>query len=103
MDPIRSSFEDDPDMVEIVGEFVADAGCRADELEAHLQAGDLALLRTLAHQLKGSGGGYGFDPITERAADLEASLLNGTDEATVKEKCGVLCETLRAIRAPEAK
>ena len=103
MEPIRSSFEDDPDMVEIVGEFVADAVSRADELEAQLQTGDLSLLRTLAHQLKGCGGGYGFDVITERAADLEATLSSGTDEATVKEKCGALCETLRAIQAPEAK
>ncbi len=102
MDAIRSSYEDDPDMVEIVREFAADAVCRAEELEEHLQAGHLSSLRTLAHQLKGSGGGYGFDLITERAGDLEASLANDTDEATVKDKCGALCETLRAVRVPEA-
>ena len=102
MDAIRSTYEHDPDMLEIVREFVAIAVCRAEELEQHLRAGDLASLRTLAHQLKGSGGGYGFDLITEQAADLETSLQSGTDAAAVKDKCGVLCETLRAIRVPEA-
>ncbi len=101
MDAIRSSYEDDPDMVEIVREFAGDAAGRADELEEYLRAGDLSSLRTLAHQLKGSGGGYGFDLITERAGHLEASLAKGTDEATVKDKCGALCETLRAVRVPE--
>ncbi len=32
---------------------------------------DLEVLITLAHQLKGAGGGYGFMPITDAAHELE--------------------------------
>lgn len=101
MERIRSIYEDDPDMLEIVREFVSDAERRAEELEDHLQCGDWASLQTLAHQLKGAGGGYGFDVITERAAALEASIKQGAAEAMVKDGCSALCETLRAIWAPE--
>ena len=102
MEPICSSYEDDPDMIEIVRDFVSDAPRRAEELEEYLQSGDLSSLRTLAHQLKGAGGGYGFDAITDRAAELEGSLSDGADGTTVKDRCGALCDTLRAVRASEA-
>ena len=102
MEPIRSSYEDDPDMMEIVREFASDASRRAEELEEYLQSGDLSSLRTLAHQLKGAGGGYGFDAITDRAGELERSLGDGADGTTVKNQCGALCDTLRAVRVSEA-
>ncbi len=102
LDPIRSSYEDDSDMMEIVREFAEDAANRAETLEELLASGELSELQTLAHQLKGAGGGYGFDPITERAAELEESLKAGADETQLKDRCGMLCETLRAVRAPES-
>ena len=97
MDPIRSIYENDPDMLEIVREFAAELPARANELEGTLSSGDLKALKTLAHQLKGAGGGYGFDPITETAAGLEHALKEGASEAVIKERCALLCETLRAV------
>ena len=55
MDPIRSIYEDDPDMLEIVREFVGELPERVGQLEAQLEARDLPGLQTLAHQLKGPG------------------------------------------------
>ena len=97
MDPIRSIYENDPDMLEIVREFAAELPARANELEGTLASGDLKALKTLAHQLKGAGGGYGFDPITATAAALEHALKEGESEAVIKERCALLCETLRAV------
>ncbi len=37
--------------------------------------GDYATIRTLGHQMAGTGGGYGFDPITEIGGALEESAL----------------------------
>ena len=37
--------------------------------------GDYAIIRTLGHQMAGTGGGYGFDPITEIGSALEDSAL----------------------------
>ena len=101
MDPIRSSYEDDPDMLEIVVEFAGELPQRIEDLEARLAEGDMAQLQVLAHQLKGAGGGYGFPQITEVAASLEQCLKDGADAATVKDRCDALCETLRAVEVPE--
>jgi len=101
MEPIRSVYEDDADMLEIVREFAAELPDRASELERCLEAADLAQLQTMAHQLKGAGGGYGFAPITERAASLEHALKEGQDETVVKDRTRELCEVLRAVEVPE--
>jgi HPt (histidine-containing phosphotransfer) domain-containing protein len=102
MGPIRSTYEDDPDMLEIVREFAGELPARIAKLESHLAAGELRELQTLAHQLKGAGGGYGFPQITELAASLEAALKQGADEAVVKDRTAALCATLRAVVVPEA-
>jgi len=101
MDPIRSVFEDDPDMIDIVREFVAGFPERMTTLEESLAKSDLAQLQSLAHQLKGAGGGYGFMQITEAAALVEAAAKDGSDLPMIKEKLGQLFEILRAVVVPE--
>lgn len=101
MDPIRSIYEDDPDMLEIVLEFAAELPQRVEELRSRMTEGDMAQLQVLAHQLKGAGGGYGFQQISDLAASLEQSLKEGADESTVKDRYQALCETLCAVEVPE--
>ena len=102
MDPIRSIYEDDEDMMDIIREFAAELADRATSLESLLASEDLAELQNLAHQLKGAGGGYGFGEITEVAAVLEASLKSGAEGSALKEQTDALCETLRAVVVAEA-
>ncbi|MFI5314875.1 MAG: Hpt domain-containing protein [Myxococcota bacterium] len=102
MGSIRSVYENDPDMLEIVREFAAELPARVAKLEAHLSAGELRELQTLAHQLKGAGGGYGFPLITELAASLESALKQGADAPVVKDRATALCEMLRSVVVPEA-
>jgi HPt (histidine-containing phosphotransfer) domain-containing protein len=52
--------------------FVARLPGRVDELLSLSAARDMERLRTLVHQLKGSGSGYGFPAITQTAASTEA-------------------------------
>lgn len=73
-DPIRSRFADDPEMGEIVSYFVAEVPHRLHELRRSWDAGDRARVRTIAHQMKGAAGGYGFPQIGESAAALEHAL-----------------------------
>ncbi len=101
MEHIRSIYEDDPDMAELVRSFVVDLACRVETLEQLLTEGNLQELQRLAHQLKGAGGGYGFPQVTEVAACLEQSLREGAPELVIKERTGSLCELLRAVQAPE--
>ncbi len=102
MDPVRSIYEDDPDMMEIVREFAAELPDRAAALESALQAGDHDQLRTLAHQLKGAGGGYGYPQITEVCGALEQALRDGCEVAVLKERTAAACALLRAVVVSEA-
>ncbi len=102
MERILSIYEDDPDMLEIVREFVAELPNRVAALESHLANGDMPELQTLAHQLKGAGGGYGFPQITEVAAVLEQAVKEGVETSVVKERLASLCDTLRAAGVSEA-
>ena len=101
MDPIRSTYEDDPDMLDIVREFAHELPDRIERIESLLAARSFAELQTLAHQLKGAGGGYGFPIITENAAALERALKAGEAEPLVKDRAAALCATLRAVRVPD--
>jgi HPt (histidine-containing phosphotransfer) domain-containing protein len=71
--PLFSTFTTDPDMAELVEEFIGALPERVRSIEEAVQAQDLEGLRRLAHQLRGAGGGYGFDVIGQAAASLEAS------------------------------
>jgi len=81
-DPIRSRFADDPEMREIVAFFVAEVPNRLHELRQAWSSGDRVRVRTIAHQMKGAAGGYGFGEIGESAARLEAALARADRAST---------------------
>ena len=102
MEPIRSIYEDDADMLEIVREFVAELPQRVADLEARFAEERFEELQTLAHQLKGAGGGYGFAQVTDAAANLEQALRDRAAPAALRDLCQVLCDTLRAAEVSES-
>jgi signal transduction histidine kinase/DNA-binding NarL/FixJ family response regulator len=73
---------------------------RADvvKLKAALDLGDYDTVRTLGHQMAGSGAGYGFAKITEIGSDLEESALAG-DTAQIREGIVQLEQFLSKIRS----
>ena len=97
--PVYSVFGDDPDLGELVEMFVGELPNRVSTLQTHAQDQDWESLRRVAHQLKGSGGSYGFDEISTYAARLEASCKQISKEqqilATLEELVG-LCSRVRA-------
>lgn len=70
--PITSEFADDPDMAILIADFVASLPGRARTILDRIDQGATEQARTMAHQLKGAGGGYGFPQVTDaaRAVDL---------------------------------
>ncbi|RMH28864.1 MAG: Hpt domain-containing protein [Planctomycetota bacterium] len=78
-DPIRSEFADDPDMAELIEMFLDEMPARVDALGECLREERLTELQTIAHQLKGAGAGYGFEPVSISAASLEGSLKAHSD------------------------
>jgi HPt (histidine-containing phosphotransfer) domain-containing protein len=71
--PLVSDIGDDPDMADILAPFVEGLTQTADRLGLALEANDREAIRTMAHQLKGAAGGYGFPSITASAGRLEVS------------------------------
>ncbi|MEP7121900.1 MAG: PAS domain S-box protein [Byssovorax sp.] len=80
---LYSVYADDPDFAEIVGDFVAGLPVRLGAMQEALLGRDLGTLRSLAHQLRGSAGSYGFLPITVAAARVEDALTRGERESCV--------------------
>ena len=50
------------------------------EIRSALERGDFEMIRSLGHKMKGSGGGYGFDGITEIGLALENGAKNARTE-----------------------
>jgi histidine phosphotransfer protein HptB len=70
-EPIYSVFRDEDDFRELLEEFVSHVAERREVLESCYAMGQIGTVRVQAHQLKGAGGGYGFEELTELAARLE--------------------------------
>lgn len=69
--PIRSEFATDPDLADLVVEFVASLHEHATALREALGSGDAASIARRSHQIKGSGSGYGFHQIGVSAGVVE--------------------------------
>lgn len=61
----------DPDLKEIVPGFLDNRRRDAAAIDRALQSGDFETARVLGHRMKGDGGGYGFDAISDIGAALE--------------------------------
>ncbi len=67
----------DPDLEELIPGFLENRRKDVDKLRAALAAGDFATVRLTGHSMKGAGGGYGFQPITDIGAAIERAALAG--------------------------
>ena len=72
---VRSTRENDPVLSEILGDYIADLPKYVGEMAELLERSEHDALRQLVHQLKGSGGGYGFPMVTQLAASAEAQII----------------------------
>jgi hypothetical protein len=71
----------DYELNELRREFLDEARGKVDEMQSAIAAGKsretLDRLAYLAHQLKGSGGSYGYQRISADAAELEKAVESG--------------------------
>ncbi|HEV8605314.1 MAG TPA: response regulator [Tepidisphaeraceae bacterium] len=73
-EPLRSTVATDPEMADFLITFVNDLPRMVNDLSTLQSKGDLAGLASMLHQLKGTGGLYGFMPITDQATLAERRL-----------------------------
>jgi HPt (histidine-containing phosphotransfer) domain-containing protein len=69
--PIRSEFAGDPEMKELIELFLTDLPVRIESLQAAHAAGNVAVLKRLAHQLRGASAGYGYPTLGFAAGAVE--------------------------------
>ena len=70
-EPIRVTI--DEDILELVPGFLNNRREDLKTIRASLAAGDWETVQRLSHSMKGAGGGYGFQRITEIGGAMEAA------------------------------
>src|SRR5437879_10007923 len=67
----------EPDIAELIPGFLENRRKDIAAMLDSVQRGDFETVRVLGHSMKGAGGGYGFDAITEIGAALEQAAKQG--------------------------
>jgi HPt (histidine-containing phosphotransfer) domain-containing protein len=101
VDAIYSDFSDDPDFAELIAMFVESLGAKSQMLRGLHRAGDRDGLRSVAHQLKGAGGGYGFRGMSRLAGDLQAAC-DADNIGSIKACLDTLLDHLGHVRTTES-
>jgi signal transduction histidine kinase/DNA-binding response OmpR family regulator len=94
----ESDFASDPEMRDLVDEYVQRLPEEVSKLVSLLQDQQIEPLRRVAHQLKGSGGGYGFGKITELAAVADKSIKESAPIDRLRTEIDSLISYIRGIR-----
>lgn len=103
---IYSDLGGDPDLGDLVALFVEEMPARTAALRSHWASGDRETLRRAAHQLKGAAGSYGFAPISQAAAAVDAAVRSGVSDAELAELVERLithCLSARAGTPPKSQ
>jgi CheY-like chemotaxis protein/anti-sigma regulatory factor (Ser/Thr protein kinase) len=99
---LRSGFAYDPDLKEVLAQFIEKLPHQVAKLSALLRDGNLDDLRRAVHQLKGAGGGYGFPEITETAAVAEQRIRAADSIDAIALKVDALIQTIRRVEGYNA-
>lgn len=95
---LQSTLRGDPDLEALVEMFVEEMPQRIAAIRSRAEAGDRDGLRRLAHQVKGSAGSHGFQPISDCAACLENLLREGYPEEQVHQEVLALLDLCARAR-----
>ena len=79
----------DASFAPLVPKFMTNRKKEVTTMQAALTAQDFETVRRVAHSMKGAGGSYGFDRITEIAAIIEQAAKTGIHETIDMELTGL--------------
>lgn len=86
----------DPDIADLVPGFLENRRKDIARLRSLVSQGDFAAIKVIGHSMKGAGGGYGFDPITEYGAAIERAA-QAADGGAVLAQTALLESYLEAV------
>lgn len=86
----------DPEIADLIPKFLDNRQKDINLIESALEKNDFEAIRILGHSMKGAGGGYGFNGVTEIGKNLEEA---AKEEDTNKIRNGIhdLAEYLRKV------
>lgn len=84
--PVRSEFCDDEDFRELIEMFIDGIAEKQLILNQVSVTDQKEEIQVLAHQLKGSGAGYGFEELSQIAAELELACKAGDPVQIAQQK-----------------
>jgi len=79
----------DPDLADLIPDFLEGRRQDVAAILKSLEQNDTETIRILGHNMKGCGGGYGFDAITDLGRSLEQAAKTG-DVEEIKKKAAEL-------------
>ncbi len=86
----------DHDIADLIPGFLDNRRKDVVKIADALSRGDFEVPRILGHSMKGAGGGYGFDAITEIGAAIEAAA-KAADPGSIREQVGKLETYLNSV------
>ena len=86
----------DPDLKDLIPGFLDNRAADVAKMRDLLQREDFAQIGLIGHSMKGAGGGYGFDRITEIGAALENAAL-AADISTIETNVELLADYLHRV------
>jgi len=95
---VSTLSQQDPTLVDLVEECISELPNLASQLREALQQNDFEKAARIAHNIKGAGGSYGFEPVALKAASLEQLCLKG-DLKSAEQELQELLSLLPRLRA----
>lgn len=86
----------DSDLADLVPGFLNNRRHDVDKLKRLLESDNFTDIRMIGHSMKGAGGGYGFDPITDIGAVIERAAL-ASDRQTIRQGIEQLVDYLARV------
>ena len=86
----------DPDLKDLIPGFLNNRANDVELIRTLLESKDLEQIRVLGHSMKGAGGGYGFDRITEIGDVIETAAEAG-DVPVIREANEQLADYLARV------
>jgi HPt (histidine-containing phosphotransfer) domain-containing protein len=86
----------DADLEDLIPGYLQNRRQDADAILQALENQDLETIRVLGHTMKGTGGGYGFDAITEMGRALEEGAKARNPQA-IRQGVAALLDYLQAV------
>lgn len=74
----------DPDLEDLIPGFLSNRAKDVASIRELVEASDFDAIKILGHSMKGAGGGYGFDRITE-LGDIIESAAEVADATTIRD------------------